>query len=191
MQCSICNGSGFTDVPEDKLKPWMMMTRREPCRRCNGTGAVSGTTYFICLGLMALPIWSVVFGGVWSLATALTAMLVFTHPLSVLKYALAWGAMIGLLTTIVAITSWIWIFLRVGNGPRAYGAHLAGMSFIVLISGALAGWGLLPRIPLPPNVELRDAMIRTPVCAVLAFLAIIVSLKAVVAIGERAARNHR
>jgi hypothetical protein len=71
-----------------------------------------------------------------------------------------------------------------GDMSKSYGIHLGLMVILALVVGMAGSFFVLPQIDMPPDAEMRDAIVRTPICGIMAVIAMVTSLRTVAKFGR-------
>jgi hypothetical protein len=128
-------------------------------------------------------LWGIVSAISWAVAGCICSLCVF-KPLGSMVVDFVFGCpLIGACAGVLALFSFFCIYAMTRDLSASYGLHLTLMSVLAFIVGLVGAFSVLPEIALPPGVEIRDAVVRAPICAIMAMIAMMASLRAVAKFG--------
>ena len=172
-------------IIDDTGLGWYLKEGR--CPVCNGMGVAgfdSGNRGAMSVSVLEIVLWGFVSAILWGIAGCLCALCIF-KPISSMVVAFAFSCTLtGACSGVLALLSFIGIFSMSGDLSKSYGIHLALMIILALIVGVAGSLFVLPQIDMPPGAEMRDAIVRTPICGIMAVIAMVTSLRTVAKYGR-------
>jgi hypothetical protein len=185
MKCRKCNGTGRVTIDDTGLG-WYLKEGR--CPICNGLGVSgfdSGNEGAMSVSVGDIVLWSFLSAILWGVAGCFCALCIF-KPIGSMVVTFAFGcALTGAGSGVLALLSFFGIYSMSGDMSISYGIHLGLMLILALVVGVVGSLFVLPHIDIPSGAEMRDAIVRTPICAIMAVIAMVSSLRVLGKLGSR------